>query len=120
MSSMQELASEFKTMPLAPPPVPVETARLDILNGIVNPRDQLGLIEPSQWKPRSCYDVCLFTVFVYMNESSSDICFLTLSQSPALEHPLVVYLPTLAFCTKESRKRPAPADGATPVVPKLI
>ena len=48
MSSMQELASEFKTMPLAPPPVPVETARLDIPNGIVNPRDQLGLIEPSQ------------------------------------------------------------------------
>ena len=43
---LEELTSDFKTTPLAPPPAPPVAPTADEPALVVNPRDQLKLIEP--------------------------------------------------------------------------
>ena len=43
---LEELTSDFKTTPLTPPPAPPVAPTADEPALVVNPRDQLKLIEP--------------------------------------------------------------------------
>ena len=43
---LEELTSDFKTTPLAPPPAPPVVPKADDPALVVNPREQLNLIEP--------------------------------------------------------------------------